>query len=141
MRYQARAFSCGPATLSNIFSIYGRIIPEEQACRFSVDGTSASQLKAGISKHGFAHEEVSFRDSGDAVDWLSTSLSLGTCVILCVDNWSHWVAVIGRLGDFFLVADPAHEELVLRYSRRQLSERWNYSKRFRAIAVIDVPRD
>jgi hypothetical protein len=50
-------------------------------------------------------------------------LSIGQAVILLVDEEEHWVAAVGAIGTRVLVADPAHNELVLSYSREELIKR------------------
>lgn len=136
MRYQSRAFSCGPAAVCNAFSTYGTYLREDEACEVDVSGTSERALVAGIEKNGRTAECFKARDSVIAINWMNTSIRLGAPVILCVDDWTHWVAVVGIIGDRYLVADSAHEELIIPYTDVELSDRWKKDKRFYAIAVV-----
>ena len=135
MRYQSRYFTCGPATLYNVFQFYGKDVPEDECCEFSVKGTSMRQLIAGIEKHGFNYEVLKTRDSFKAYQWLDTSIRLGSPVILCVDNWEHWMACIGKCGDKWVVADTGDLELVVYPTIEELMERWKHDNRYYAIAV------
>jgi hypothetical protein len=136
MRYQARKFTCGPASICNALSAYGTYVKEEDACETSPNGTDSKAIVAGIRKHGRAAEEFKSRDSLVAITWLDTSIRLGAPVILCVDAWTHWVACIGSIGDRYLVADSAHMELIVPYTSLELVDRWKHDKRFYGIGVV-----
>lgn len=136
MRYQARYFSCGAATLSNVLQVYGLSIPEEKACKVTVKGTSAAQIVKGAKKLGFVCEQYKSFDSVEAFTWLNTCLSLGTPVILCVDSWEHWVGCVGKIGGKYIIVDSAKEDLVLFLDMEQLNNRWRHTNRNYAIAVM-----
>ena len=56
---------------------------------------------------------------------LVESIRLGHPVILCVDNWDHWVTAFGLLGPMTIhVADSADSELVKHYEPGELLARW-----------------
>ena len=55
---------------------------------------------------------------------LERHIRAGTPVVLVVDCDSHWAAVVGRLGDRYLLADSADSELVLSMSEGELLQRW-----------------
>jgi hypothetical protein len=136
MRYQARKFTCGPAAICNAMTAYGVVITEEEACETTPFGTNERKMVAGIRKHGKAAEVFRTRDSLAAMEWLDTSIMLGTPAILCVDDWSHWVTLIGKLGANYWVADSAHAELLVLYSIHDLMARWAYDKRYYGIGVV-----
>ena len=139
MQYQSRKFSCGPATLANVLNLLeveGGRVTEDAACVHTTEGTNERQLKAGIEKHGCYAEVHKGRDSLGAIQWLDVCVNLGTPVILCVDAWSHWVAVVGKLGSDYLVIDPADPELLTKLNSGKVSARWNHKKRYYGIAVV-----
>lgn len=71
----------------------------------------------------------------DAWTWLHGSLSRGRPVILCLDEWNHWVTATGRCGDYITIFDPGLSQRnraesghhVLDKSR--LMKRWVYTKK------------
>lgn len=136
MRYQSRKFTCGPATVANVVTLLSHSITEDDACETSVDGTSERQIKAGLVKHGLKFEVHKGRDSLESIQWVDTSINLGSPTILCVDKWSHWVAVVGKLGGDYLVIDSADPDLLVKYTPAILKSLWNYKKRYYGIAVI-----
>lgn len=136
MRYQSRKFTCGPATVANVVTLLSHSITEDDACETSVDGTTERQIKAGLVKHGLKFEVHKGRDSLESIQWVDTSINLGSPTILCVDKWSHWIAVVGKLGGEYLVIDSAHPDLLLKWSAGKLTKIWNYKKRYYGIAVI-----
>ncbi len=136
MRYQSRKFTCGPATVANVVTLLSHTVQEDDACETSTDGTSERQIKAGLHKHGLKHEVHKGRDSLESVQWVDTCVNLGSPTILCVDNWSHWIAVVGKLGGEYLVIDPAHPDLLLKWTPATLKTIWGYNKRYYGIAVI-----
>ncbi len=50
---------------------------------------------------------------------------VGGVACVTVDEDSHWVAVVGKVGARYLVADSAESELVLSLSAEELVERWD----------------
>ncbi len=61
---------------------------------------------------------------------------LGAPVLLCVDNWGHWVTVVGSLGrDQVLIFDPGNYEYNTRrggiraWQQRPLLRRWRAARK------------
>lgn len=136
MKYQSRKFTCGPATIVNVANLLGIKVSEEDACKHTVDGTTERQIKDGLQRLGLGIEVHKGRDSLAAIQWVDTSICLGSPTIICVDKWTHWVAVVGKLGGDYLVIDPADPELLVRFTSAKLSAIWGYNKRYYGIAVI-----
>ena len=59
----------------------------------------------------------------------------GRPLILCVDNWEHWVACTGHLGTRFAVMDSADNRLAIYYTGQELAERWLFKGGYHAIVV------
>lgn len=136
MKYQSRKFTCGPATIVNVANLLGIKVSEEDACKHTVDGTTERQIKDGLQRLGLGIEVHKGRDSLAAIQWVDTSICLGSPTIICVDKWTHWVAVVGKLGGDYLVIDPADPELLVRFTAGKLSAVWGYNKRYYGIAAI-----
>ena len=132
MKFQSTQSLCGPASLSNALKALGRDVSEaavEKAIKRSgsyrpaVNGTTQDELALVAEKWAKVVMRGSCADSL-AIQFLRGELVLGRVGIIGVDRGTHWVAVIGLLGDRFLVVDPADDELVLSLSGPELRERW-----------------
>ncbi len=102
----------------------------ERACRTTAtDGTNARKLKSGATRVGFDFR-LEFREKRDevAILLLKNWIDCGAAALITVDADSHWVAVVGRLGTQYLVADSADNDLVLGYSEGELLQRWRNSE-------------
>ena len=71
-------------------------------------------------------------DAEEAWTWMLGSVHQGRSVILCVQNWEHWVAVIGTLGQTILLADSSQEypnqleNGILVLNKEKLLHLWRY---------------
>lgn len=70
-----------------------------------IDGTDEHALMGAITELGCSVAEFETRDRAHARAWLLEHAGM-IPLILCVDHWGHWVAVIGRATpDRVLVTD------------------------------------
>ena len=139
MRYQITPHYCGPASLQNALRCVGVIVGQHKLaamCGTTDEGTDEYGLLTAAA--GFAVETsticaVSGRDAINAVD---TGLGLGP-VILCVEQWGHWVCLIGKVGARYILSDPARTEVnkaeagVQVLTRKALLRKWSASRRTR----------
>lgn len=137
--------SCGPAALRNALQSRGIHRSEDELARLTgltIEGTAARGiLKAA---HMIAVDEptlrpgvINERRADVAILKLRAAHDLGSAAILCVDNYDHWVASFGMLGDeVFHVADSANDELVLHYTPAALLARWKGPGRQPYYAII-----
>lgn len=124
--------NCGPYALKNALAALGieRTAGElESACKTSAtDGTSLRKIFAAAGKiEGCYPVTLREKRSDVALLKLSEALRRGRPVVIawCTNNpGDHWVAVVGMLGDRYLVADSAHNELVITYTTGELINRW-----------------
>ncbi len=92
----------------------------------ATEGTPTKRLVKGLLKM----EELNPRVIDEAREMvahlsLSAALHSGRPVVLCVDDWTHWVTAIGTLGmGRVLIADSADSELVLATDWPTLMQRW-----------------
>lgn len=98
----------------------------EKLCKTdATKGTPTKQLMNGIAAvEGLTPILLKEARRDVALLRVDKALGLGRPVILCVDSGSHWVAAVGRLGDRYLVADSADNELVLSRDVEALEARW-----------------
>jgi len=129
VRLQSSAANCGPTALTNAACAMGKRLSLEECekiCRTTAtDGTSPRKLKNGAGRLGF-EDIIEFRDGAEDIALLRLRdfVGNGSAVLITVDADTHWVAVVGLIGDRFLVADSADNELVLSYSAGEMLQRW-----------------
>ena len=125
---QDTAANCGPASVSNALQALGVIRSQqecEQLCKTSAtDGTTGRNMVKALTSLGFSPAVIREKREDVAALRLRMALHQGRPLVLCVDNWEHWVAAVGVLGERILVADPADNELVLSYDVGALLRRW-----------------
>ena len=142
MRYQSKPYLCGPASIQNALRALGVRVGQEriaQLCQTSPDGTDESDLRRGLELLWCAYDELCTSDTVVARAWLTERLAFGRPVILCVDSWQHWIAVIGLLGARSewraVIADSAVEPYnrdengVHVVPRERLMRRWQAGRR------------
>lgn len=127
MRMQDTEANCGPASLSNALLALG--IARSQAecevlCSATSDGVDERKMRRAIEAVGRAPVAISEKRPAVALLMLERFLDDGRPVLLSVDDESHWVTAVARLGRRFLVADPADNELVLSLDTEGLMARW-----------------
>jgi hypothetical protein len=130
---QTKSYSCGAACLRNALMILGNKKKERavrHAARTSHKGTDEVSLKQAAEKFGYRLEEFLLleKDKGVvAYRWLLGELKKNRPVLLCVDDFSHWVLAIGILDRRIAIADPAvHDQRQAfgLYTRGGLLKRW-----------------
>jgi hypothetical protein len=130
VRLQSSQANCGSTSLYNAAHALGRTAVSleecERACKVSAtDGTSPKRLMMGVRELGLrVLLEIREARADIAAMQLERQIRSGHPVALVVDCDSHWAAVVGRLGDRYLVADSADSELVLSLSEGELLQRW-----------------
>lgn len=147
MRYQQRAWSCGPAALVNAARAIGVRISEGRARKLAgttEDGTDETELIQAVRAVGLTATPHHSKDQPAAWAFVRSNVLEGRPCLICIDQWTHWVTVVGIVGDRVLVADPANtvknkgENGILSLSRTDLDRRWrcpNEQEPFYAIAV------
>ena len=137
MRFQSTQASCGPAALRNALLCHGVTRSEQElelltGCT-AADGTSfKGMLKALqlVAKDAPAIAPAVLSESRPDVAILRTIAALqgGHVVILCVDEWEHWVVAFGLLGMgakvIVHVSDSADAEMVRHLKPGELLDWW-----------------
>lgn len=130
MRYQSRHFTCGPAAICNALEVYGVYKSEDEVsklCGTTTVGTRCTGLVRAINKMGFNVVPLKLRDGNLARTELENSVAMGAPSILCVDNWQHWITLVGEIGLKAVVIDAANENLQLFPSWSELVTRWKHT--------------
>lgn len=94
---QTNNWSCGPMALRYCFAWYGADVNQREIAEQAYStraGTGVLKLQLAAHRFGFkwhAYTLISARSAKDTIDRL---LKRGQPVILCVDNYDHWIAVM-----------------------------------------------
>lgn len=103
-----------------------------KGCR---NGTDDWQMLEAIRGLGLVAEALLAENRSAAWAFIRSSLSSGRAVVICIDNYQHWVAAIGVCGEQVIVADPSgsqrnmHENGVHSLGRVELLRRWQHRNR------------
>lgn len=144
MRLQSLKAGCGPAAAANALSALGKTVDQEELARRAktdADGTTPAGIRRALRWAGHETSEYKGSKGPGPREFLYYCLTHGHPMILCVDDWEHYVTAYALSADRIFVVDPADGNLILSYLWDELEERWaNESKRkpFYAI-VLEVP--
>ena len=140
MYFQKRSYWCGPASTQIALRILGRSVSQSKLAELMNTTEDAGTDEYGIIKAlsdlNCNFDELRFDHSGLAKKQLAT-LSTGWPIILCVDQWTHWVCLAGGCGERYFMFDPAREHLnkktngVQALTLKRLMERWRTAKHVR----------
>lgn len=78
-------------------------------CQQGTDEQGILKAISEITQEDIVPSEVSFNDFIKARDWLFSCSVVGAAVILCVDEWDHWITFVGLSGDRILIYDSEPE--------------------------------
>lgn len=145
MRYQSVPGRCGPAALREALAAIGVQRSEDELAalaKTTVDGTSPRGLLRALSLLELEREPAYYMMEARAdIAYIRVAEALREerPVVLCVDNYNHWVAVTGFLGASrprFVVADAGHEERILYLTAPELLSRWRGPARLAYCGVV-----
>jgi ABC-type bacteriocin/lantibiotic exporter with double-glycine peptidase domain len=147
VRYQEKPWSCGPAALRSAGIVLGEKISERTIrakAGTNEDGTDEQELIQAARELGWTATPHHSADTAAAWAFVRANVLDGRPCLLCIDQWTHWVCVIGIVGDKVIYFDPAKtkknvsENGVTIASRTNLSKRWrcpSEAEPFYAIAI------
>ncbi len=139
MRYQETSYWCGPASLSAATRALGAPISQRKAALIGgcdAEGMDEIGIKRCLLACGYAVDMANFKIGSSAKTWLTVNMRLGRPTILCINQWTHWICVLGMLGNRFIIFDPGRWDYrvnsgVVLYSWDRLKRRWMANKRTR----------
>jgi ABC-type bacteriocin/lantibiotic exporter with double-glycine peptidase domain len=123
LKKQQKPWWCGAATLQNAYRFYGDKVSQKSIAEHigldlntdtDVEDTTEG-IKRAVLANGYSYDELSTDVWNDAMNWLNTRV-LQACepVMLCIDNWSHWVVLLGAAGvaghTKWIIFDPGNYE-------------------------------
>ncbi len=105
--------NCGPVSLCNALRCFGVWLTEERAvqlCGTSEDGTDERDLMRALGLLGVQSWELTEYSRGAAQQMLMAAIRCGEPCVIAIDDYGHWVSVIGNLGhDRVVVVDSTNE--------------------------------
>jgi len=150
MKLQPDKFSCGVYAVMNAANCLGVRLTKRQIMRYSdttKKGTTEVGVKKALAGNHLLFKEFSIRDNSPemnksrAIMQLTLAVTSGKPAILCVDKWDHWITVVGKIGQKYVVfdSDSTKKNLkengtyVLTYD--ELARRWLFNNGYYGIVV------
>jgi hypothetical protein len=136
---QPNSWQCGPFALKHGLLALGTYAHEDELARIAgsteKSGTDDWQLARAAQAHGYALSVVRRAHPRAARQELDQWFARGVPVLLCLDQWEHWVTAVSADGDQVVVFDSQFDNAVLRLERwERLAERLVYrSRRWRGL--------
>lgn len=129
MYQQSTSYECGPYALKHALQMLGVFADERRLARLagtSQTGTDEVQLARAAGRLDCSLPLVRAAADHEARRALTAQLEHGCPALLCVDQWEHWVAVVGGDGVRFVVLDSADPRVVVTLDWERLRDRWGY---------------
>jgi hypothetical protein len=128
-RTQPNAWQCGPLALKHALLALGIVAEERVLTRASgagAEGTDERDLARAAARYRCDLGFERLRDPADAARALAAHLSAATPVLLCVDQWSHWVTAAGIEDDTIVLLDSREDGVFGTVRRSALAARLAY---------------
>jgi len=127
---QPNDFTCGPFALKHALVALGRPADEDAVTRAAEPHwwAGTDEVKLARAARAFNCDLPFIRrcDADGAYDALVRYTSKRVPVLLCVDEWEHWVTVVRHEDSRFVILDSRHEPVVNVVAWPQLRSRWAY---------------
>lgn len=127
---QPNEWTCGPFALKHAMVTLGRAVEAVE-----IANTARTHWWSGTNEIRLARAARSFdcdlvlersRHAEEARKRLVKHLREQVPVLLCVDEWTHWITVVGVEGRRFLVIDSEQDPVLTIHTWPQLRARWCY---------------
>jgi hypothetical protein len=129
MYQQSSSYECGPYALKHALQMLGVFTDERRLGAIAGTcgaGTDEVQLGRAAARVGCDLPMVRATDPSGARRVLDAQLARGTPALLCVDQWDHWIAVVGGDENRYSVLDSADPAVVSVMPWPTLVTRWGY---------------
>jgi hypothetical protein len=130
---QPNKWQCGPFALKHALMMLGRFVNEKEISRIA--GThwwsGTDEIKLGRAAKAYDCEMRIIRRKNPlrARRELLLSLKKGHPALLCVDDWNHWITVVGAERGMVIYIDSREQPVVCIDSWRALKRRWEYREK------------
>jgi hypothetical protein len=127
---QPNDWSCGPFALKHALAVLGRVADEadigQHARTHWWSGTDEIGLADAADAYDCDLPQVLARRSDKARKRLLEQLRQGVPVLLCVDDWGHWICVVRYEAARFVIIDSDLDPILNVLTWSQLERRWRY---------------
>jgi hypothetical protein len=129
---QPNDWTCGPFALKHALVTLGRLADEDSISEVAHPhwwaGTDEIKLARAARHFDCDLPFVRRTDPERAYSSLVRYINQRLPVILCVDDWGHWVTVVRHEQERFVVIDSREEPVLKVLSWPQLRNRWRYEE-------------
>jgi hypothetical protein len=126
---QSTSYECGPYALKHALKMLGVFVDERRLGRLAGTtpaGTDELQLARAADRVGCDLPLLRAAEPAQARRLLTAQLARGIPSLLCVDQWDHWIAVVGGDGERFAILDSAVPAVAAPIDWEKLAARWAY---------------
>ncbi len=128
---QPNDWTCGPFALKHALVALGRLADEQMISAVAHPhwwaGTDEVKLARAARHFDCELPMIRRTESDRARGALIRYVSQRVPVLLCVDEWGHWVTVVRHEQHRFVLLDSRHEPVVNVVTWPQLRSRWQYT--------------
>jgi hypothetical protein len=129
---QSNKWQCGPFALKHALAIVGQFVDEKaitRAAKSTRSGTDERMLRRAANRFECDLVEVRKFDDKAAFKALTTALSKGRPCLICINQWGHWVTIVGFDGRSkrFVLIDSEKDPVVRIAAWSELKRRWAYA--------------
>ena len=139
---QPNDYSCGPFALKHALVTLGKLADAEAISAVAAPhwwaGTDEVKLAKAARHFGCDLPMVRRTNEERAFGTLDRYIERRLPVILCVDDWGHWITVVREENERYVVLDSKDAPVVQVLTRAQLKKRWNYTEEEDMPEVFDL---
>jgi hypothetical protein len=127
---QPNDFSCGPYALKHALTMLGITADPVRLAKLAKvhwwSGSDEVRLARAARAHDCSMPLVRRYDADEARRAMVKTLREGHPLLLCVDDWEHWITVVHHSKGRFVVLDSEQSPVVIVLDWKALRERWVY---------------
>ncbi len=127
---QPNDWTCGPFALKHALLALGKLVTEDQINAVAQahwwSGTDEIRLSKAADAFDCGLDLRRRIDAEKARKALASVVRDGTPAILCVDEWGHWITVVGHEKSRFVVLDSNMDPVLNVISWPELRRRWGF---------------
>jgi len=129
---QPNKWQCGPFALKHALIMLGKMADERKLARTAGThwwaGTDELKLARAAKAYDCRMNVIRRTSALRAKRELLLALKKGYPCLLCVDNWGHWITVVGAEKGKFIIIDSSTAPVITALNWRTLKKRWVYSE-------------
>jgi hypothetical protein len=125
---QPNKYQCGPFALKYSLVMLGLFQNEKNIAKIAGStwwsGTDEIGLNKAAKRFNCSMKYFHNKIPTKALGLLNNELSKGYPVILCVDNWEHWLTVVNFYKSKYIIIDSGLDKVIQVISAAKLLKRW-----------------